>query len=738
MKESENRPNDFLLLFTPSWKEVLKASLLLLLALVVVRYRAFYHIGTHFLGGFERDAGLYVWLSKTYVHNLFSIPWFNTKAFYPYGMTLAWSDNFILPSFSSALLRWFGFSELVSYNLTILLSSLLNGLVTFALCYQLIGKFWPALIGGIAFMASAFLGGHLGHPQLQFAFWLPLGMFLFFRFVERSCWRRAFWVGLSLLGAILSAVYYSIFLLFMVFVLAVGLLLLKPKAFSLKDCFQFLIGLGLSGLLSLPFLLPYSAVKSVFGERQIYEPFAFSANASSLFSSSSFNWLYSFSSSWSHPESQYFCGFLMLIAFFLGYKRISETRHLRKYVIVFSVFFCFGLLLSLSRNAAAFYLCSLSLWFALVALGLHLRQLGGLEEKLNCRIVSNRSLQALLFFLGVVTLVVSFGPLGSPEIDVWATGPYRVFFEFFPGFSGLRAIGRIGVVYVLCCSVLLAFLAQKLLSGFPKYAKLIVVVLPVFLFLENRLAIYPLDLKVDGGSVFEFLEAMPTQNDALMVLPFSGELKPNETVASWSEFAHLNVNYMNWAAETGLSLVNGYSGIRSKAIREYPRKMSGFPDLRSLNTLSTIVGLKYVVVMSRFIEGFDTDKFEKQIKEYDLQLSLVHKDSFGNYLFEFKPDLELYDGFYLALPPRQAGVLGVRVSYETNKASEDSGLEIYINYGEGEKPLTNLSFAGLPNPAWLSIPVPKTAEKIRPLKVIFNQRNLKVLKILGTSFSPGT
>ena len=71
--------------FMPSHRAELKTEILCLaclcLTVALFRFSAFANIASHFLGGYQADAGLYVWLMKSNIRDLFSLSWFNTGAY---------------------------------------------------------------------------------------------------------------------------------------------------------------------------------------------------------------------------------------------------------------------------------------------------------------------------------------------------------------------------------------------------------------------------------------------------------------------------------------------------------------------------------------------------------------------------------------------------------------------------------------------------------------------------------
>ncbi|RIL01799.1 MAG: hypothetical protein DCC75_13495, partial [Proteobacteria bacterium] len=185
---TKHSSQEFLLLHKSSFRLSLHAAGILLLVLLLIRASALPQLSSSYIGGFEGDGGLYIWLTQWNLSGLFSLPWFNTKAFYPYTRSLAWSDSYILPSLAAWPLVKLGASLALAFNLIILIANFLNGFLTYRLAYALTGKQEAALFAGISFMSLSSLTYNLGHPQLQFAFWLPLACHLFLMLLRAWSW----------------------------------------------------------------------------------------------------------------------------------------------------------------------------------------------------------------------------------------------------------------------------------------------------------------------------------------------------------------------------------------------------------------------------------------------------------------------------------------------------------------------------------------------------------------------
>jgi len=311
-KEKPRAPDFILFHRTDKYRETI-AVVSMVLILILFRFQALLYIDSAYLGGFQADAGLYVWLVKSNIRDLFSLAWFNTAAFYPYTETLAWSDNFILPSLVIMLLTKLSLSLVVSYNLVLLLAGFLNGYLTYRLCLRLTGAFFPSLAAGASFLALSYFSSQLGHPQLQFAFFFPLGVSFFFSYLSRRNLVWAVLFGLLTFCAFLTTIYYSVFLPILILSLFVVIKALRPQQITAKDfsLFGLCAFIGLSPVLF--FIFPYLDIREMFGERYIYESYYFGATAYSYLSAGPYNLIYNFTSGLSSAEAHLTPGLIILL-----------------------------------------------------------------------------------------------------------------------------------------------------------------------------------------------------------------------------------------------------------------------------------------------------------------------------------------------------------------------------------------------------------------------------------------
>ena len=739
------RPKDFLVLHRVDGLHDLAAVLILILVLCVVRFSA---VSSHlhclfgdaancrYLGGYERDAGLYVWLMLQNARDLFSSAWFETSAFYPYGQSLAWSDNFILPSLLGGSLLKLGFSTANAYNFLIFGAHLLNGFAVYRLVFRLAGSSAASVCAGSAFMASPYFLGNLGHPQLQFAFWIPLMLLVTFRFIAYPHAYFAFVVAILSVAAFLTTVQYAIFGLLAAHTLLLGVILLRPKYFRARDYLHWVLGLvlGLSALI--PFVLPYLEVQSVFGKRHLYEAFYFSATGLSYISTTPFSLLYSISSKWSHAEGNLFAGLIVTIFVLVGLRRLADAQPLRSLAILFAVAALTTLILSSAANEDSLLLnlTAVSAWSTLLALFVFLSRLGQIERFLGFTILTNRALFCAIAFVAIVFLLLSLGPLGNPENDQIAAGPFTLLFLLLPGFSSIRACARLGVVTILCCCTLFGLSAahhtRKRRTRLPLLFGLLGLVT-----LEGVARIYPLEPQTPSSTLTSAIAAYAAPADALIVLPFAGAIDRSGEIVSWSEFARLNVNHMLTGLEAKMPVVNGYSGQRTKMMRELAKRLDDFPSENSSNALMQIANLRFVLFRSRFVANFDAIEFSKKIEQAKDNLRLLTSDPSGDYLFEIIGMSHLTT-LRALVSPQEEGQLGLKLVAPPRKDTPILTINLTFVSSEGEHELAPLKLLSDGISKEYLIDLPNLGDKVRPRQVQIVAREKDQIVLQAVRFHP--
>lgn len=651
-QSSTQKEQPFIYLQQLGHRQALAAVLTLLAGFIIFRWQAVKKLSQAFLGGYEGDSGLYIYLLQSNCYDLFRLPWYSTRAFYPYSLTLAWSDNFILPAMLTCPLLKVGLPLALVYNLILISAIFLNGYLIFRLSYLLGATFSAALTFGLTAMLAATLSGQLGHPQLQFLFFLPLGWIVFLHFLAKPRFLTAVLVGVTVWLSFLTTVYYAIYLPLSLAGMMLALMLLRPQHFKLLELSKLLLGTLLGSLPLLPFLAPYLNVRAAFGPRGLHEPAAFAANSLAYLSAPPTSLLYSFSAQLSHSEAHLFPGILtLLLLAFAFWRCFGATKALRVSSATLLVALVGLLLLPLVKLPPQPLTTSISLllWVLLVLGGYTIFLLGKSERSLGIIYLTNRNIMAVFMFAALFFFVLSFGPLVSSPSELTVPSPYYLFSLVWPGLNALRATGRMGLV-VLMALFVLAALALSYLQRKHNLSRRVLVTILLLCLVEQITPIYPLQRASDQPFVLKELQARLGTEDAVLFLPFTANLDRQGQVASWGNFARYNVNYMNWSVDLAGRLVNGYSGQRSRILKEFPLQMNNFPDLRSIYIAQRIVGLRQIVYVANNNPSFDKENFENNLKKFANQLKVITIDADNNYLIELIGHAPVDKEFFLMLP----------------------------------------------------------------------------------------
>ena len=725
----------FLLMYRSSARQEAFALALLLLILCLFRLPALSQLGSAYLGGAEGDGGLYIWLTKSNLRDLGVTPWFSTSAFYPYGMSLAWSDCFILPSLVTGILIKVGFPFIVAYNLTLLLANLLNGYCTYRLVFKLGGSWLGAIFGAALFMCYSYLGVNLGHPQLQFAFFIPLALSAMFDYVAAPAFMPPLKIGAYIFLAFLSAAYYALFTLAACGSVLLAFVALHPRHLGKADILRFVVG-GIIGILPLVFFIsPYLAVKSTFGQRGLYEAYYFSASIISYLSSSPLNFIYGGLPFTRSEEENLFPGFTLMVLGFFVLRRIYGAKKLQRYALLVIapcvMVAIFSLPISVPSPALRHLLCALSLWAALGGMLIFLWRMGRLERLLRVSFLTDRDVLAICLLGALAFLAISFGPLGNPEKGQWAIGPFALLHTFVPGFDALRAVSRAGLVSVffliVACSL---FLSRRM----PKNRRFYAIPLLLSLgLLENFNTGFSLQPLRTPPPIFAWLKNEKVQgNQALAILPLTKSLNSNRQVASWGEYAAINTNYMLWAFDLERPLLNGYSGMKTNFMRDAPRELADFPDKRSLVWLHRIAGVEQVLYLAQYAKNFDYEEFKRKVKGLGAELTLIREDAKDSFLFELGGETKIDSSFYLQAPSSPPGRLELDVIARGGSAT----LEVHLKQVPGAA-LVRKQLSVENTIEHITLALPQTGELVRPLQINFSVSGTGEIFLIKSRFTAG-
>jgi hypothetical protein len=619
--------------------------LLLYIALTLAtRWPSLPHLLDRFLGGSSYDAGLYIYLAKNAWPSFFSQAWFDTNAFYPYGYSLAWSDNFILISIIFKFLAYF-MPAALAYNLILLTAQVLNGWTVHLLARRLNFNSELSFLAGSVMCCFAYFCSQLGHPQVQFFFFIPCAVHILINYLTSKKKLFGFLLGLTIAASFLVTVYYTIFAVALLIIIIAFQLLNGVLKENLK-----LIGqLGLINIplliACLPILYPYYQVKKAFGSRFLYEAEAFAISPTSFFNPSSLSLFYN-SIALNDGDSQFFPGFLILfLAAFIFIKFPLKSGYKLVLLAASSLF----VVTHNFKELAPALLIITSRWALLLTSAFVLSKFFALRNRTEQVLISS------LVFVALIFLILATGP-ASLNSNLWLD-PFYLLFNILPGMDAVRAVSRCLLVSYFCFLLVLVWG----LSLSTVINKKLLTIFVLLITLEQIPWTLAIEHEPERPAILSSLPAANSNEvQALVVLPMATEFDQLNQPKSWSEYSRLNVNVMNWLGNSDYKLLNGYSGQRSRIIKDFPHKLKNFPDARSVAALKHIAGLKYILVLSHEIPNFDQQEFHRQLKNYPSDLRLIASVN-QNYLIEISEKTNLSKDFYLLAPNQKDLFLRIKL-----------------------------------------------------------------------------
>lgn len=245
------------------------------------------HVGIHY------DALFSIWRLAWFAHQLPRDPLhlFNGNIFFPELNTLALSDAVLLPALFAAPLLWLGISPVVAYNLVVLASFVAAGVAAYFLARSLGASALGAWAGGVVFAFHPYRFAHYAQLELLWSCWIPLAFWALHRAIETHRVRYALWLGLFVALQAYSCLYYAVFLVTALVVMAV--LLSVRSGGELLQLFKgAVIALVVAVALIAPYAIPYRQGHTGTGGRALEDLERWSPTAANYAFAQTGNWLY--------------------------------------------------------------------------------------------------------------------------------------------------------------------------------------------------------------------------------------------------------------------------------------------------------------------------------------------------------------------------------------------------------------------------------------------------------------
>ena len=415
---------------------------------------------------------------------------FDANIFYPEPLTLAYSEHLIPQAIQIFPVYLVGGNPILCYNLLFLSTFVLSGLGMYLLVRELTGQPLAAFVAGLLFAFAPYRLAQASHLQVLSSQWMPFVLFGVTRYVNTRRLRPLAGASAAFIAQNLSCSYYLLF--FSPFAAAYALWeIWRHRLLCDRRTWMHLLGAGAAvAIVTAPFLLPYAALRG-----EVYR----TAGEVSRFSADVYSYATAFSGQrvWGQvirafpkAEGELFPGAVSLLLAIVGMffwraaqagpaglapranqrtpvaQTLSGLRDRRapRWIIV-------TLVLAALVHAIAAVVVILARRVTLDVGLFTLRMADASQLLLRAAIafggalVSSPALRARTadfmksrgFFVLVLAAAVwlSLGPLpqsrGRP-VDL--VSPYRLLFDYVPGFAGLRAPARFAMIAALMLAVL--------------------------------------------------------------------------------------------------------------------------------------------------------------------------------------------------------------------------------------------------------------------------------------------
>ena len=549
------------------------------------------------------DVRLNTWMLAWNAHAFITDPLhiFDTNIFFPNKGTLAYSEAFLAPALFVAPLNWAGYPVL-AYNVVLLTSFLLSGVGATLWVRHLTGSLAGGIVAGLIWAFAPGKFDQLPHLHMMAGQWIPFALLFCSRYVESGRGRYLYATVAFASLQFAFSMHYGVFLLPILALYGTALLLLLPAAGARASLPKLARDVGMAGavfaVLVVPVALPYTGVDyDVELQRDYGEMLRYSARPKSFLSGSPYNraphvrWLHN---RYHWVEANYFPGVLPFVLaavalFWLlpgalraaraaGSARVTESDRApplatpRRWVRAGGVTLAaaafilhVGGFVAAQQHDAAWAgplmeLCRAihpALW---TAVGATIALLAMSPVTLH-KMPRWRVYLIVIGYLTLITYLLAYGPEVRGFGALLGRGPYWLLYRFFLPFQGIRAAGRIGLLWILFVAALAGFtvarLERRAVQGGTgqdqamrrRAWRVAVVVLVAVLVWEFR--VWPLPHEEADPAADPADTWLAQQSGSFSVVHAPIETGP----AAWRETRYMLGSTVHWKW-----LVNGYSG----------------------------------------------------------------------------------------------------------------------------------------------------------------------------------
>jgi len=492
--------------------------------------------------------------------------WWSANIFAPHPLTLAYSEHFLPQAIQILPVYAVTGNAILCYNLLFLSTFALSGFGMFLLGVELTESTAAGVVAGLAFAFAPYRIANIPHLHVLSAAWMPIVLLGLHRHYATG--RTAPLIGAAVAWLVqnLSSGYYFLFFTPIVILYMAWEITRRGLWNNSRMLVRAGAAIGIVLAATVPFLLPYVELRRLgFSARSLAETRRFSADVYAYFTADPNLRLWgSIAQAWPKSEGLLFPGLTIVVLAAIGVGHsfsLRSRRVLRFLLIVAAAAVIIALLLGFSIRLPGIKITSLSrvLLVYLVASVAAMAGSKSFRETARRWLLSPAGL-----FSGIVlfSIVMSFGPdirakgrvVASPNI-------YTVFFDFAPGFDGVRVPARYATIGTLGLAALAALGigaidrrrrgAVSVAAGTLILLEAIAVPIPInqnsTQYSQPGLAPLPASIAMGPATpeVYGFVATLPA-SAVLVELPL-GE-------------PAFDVRYMFYSTRHWRRLVNGYSG----------------------------------------------------------------------------------------------------------------------------------------------------------------------------------
>lgn len=689
------------------------------------------------IGGSRGDAGIYVYLESINASKFFSWPsmGFDLPIFYPWKGAMGLSDNFLLPGLIAKILLPVIDNESFIYNLIFVGALILNGVFTYFLAKKITNSTSAALFAGFVFMCFPYFKFHRGHPQLAFAFWIPLTLLSTINFIEKRDYKSATLIGMAVSGAFFTAVYYAMYSYLLAAVTLLAGLCLRIKTFKIRDAMV----LGISNIpwimLMAPAALAYIEIKEGVASNPISVLIRQSPPITAWLAAPLCNQLWGeMLNHLSRLEGMLFFGIIPLcLCLAVGlnftiqsFKEGRFGKNTDKLFGFLNIFLLFNILIgalrylyfALEPNTRTLHHTEWVLAQTLcLALALSLTSLLVLGWKARSQVISTKEYLPLLFFILIFFL---FGALGIKE-PVTEHNPAPMLYRFLlhlPGFEGLRGLSRMGLIVALVATIIATLGLTEIFKNNVLLQKF------HWIFLGGLLIASGAELYSGRNrqspafptpEVYKFTEEI-SGSQKMVALPIRSALSDGRN------FMFFNSLHQYWIRNSNHRIVNGFSGHAPFYHSLTAHELDSFPSRKSLSRLGSLVGVNYVIINHDLGYLKPPNKIKKKLTKLKDEVEIIRCDKRDNCLLKVTPIINTasISAPELLLP---SSAEGQTLSFDVGRLVEtDSTQSVSVKFlirEDAKHPIGNPMVSLKENSRWQreSLSLPPTKYRINPFLI---------------------